>query len=79
MNPNTVLPRPDQVRGAFARSRVTMDLPPSLTSNAPPAARDVPAAPGSGPGADPLEGHTATNPATGQRIIRQNGRWVPLS
>ncbi|WP_187830486.1 hypothetical protein [Siccirubricoccus phaeus] len=56
-----------------------MDLPPSLTSNAPPAARDVPAAPGSGPGADPLEGHTATNPATGQRIIRQNGRWVPLS
>jgi hypothetical protein len=29
--------------------------------------------------ADPLEGRTATNPTTGQRVIRRNGQWVPLT
>lgn len=28
--------------------------------------------------ADPLEGKTATNPATGQKVIRKGGQWVPM-
>jgi hypothetical protein len=28
--------------------------------------------------ADPLEGRTATNPATGEQLIRRGGEWVPL-
>lgn len=27
---------------------------------------------------DPEEGQTATNPQTGQRIVKRNGQWVPL-
>lgn len=26
---------------------------------------------------DPMEGRTATNPSTGQKLIRRNGQWVP--
>lgn len=28
---------------------------------------------------DPLEGKTAVNPATKQRIIRQGGKWIPMT
>lgn len=28
--------------------------------------------------ADPMEGRTATNPQTGQKLIRRNGRWEPV-
>ena len=27
---------------------------------------------------DPEEGKTATNPQTGQRIVKRNGQWVAL-
>lgn len=26
---------------------------------------------------DPMEGKTATNPATGEKLVRRNGQWVP--
>lgn len=37
-----------------------------------------PAQPAAGMTGDPEEGQTATNPQTGQRIVKRNGQWVPL-
>jgi hypothetical protein len=37
----------------------------------------TPAKPEPSKTADPLEGKTATNPATGAKIIRRGGQWVP--
>ena len=42
-------------------------------------APSTPAAPAAPPASTSQEGAIAHNPKTGETIIRQNGKWVPLS